>query len=83
MANGLGKFIKTFSNFFLIFSVDCPALTSFELTIQICTPKIIQRQEVRSCAALNEVAVCRCGSATSSCPGISVCQNVLKYLKCV
>lgn len=60
--------------------VDCPVSTSFELTIQICAPTYAQRQPssrqiAASCAATNEIAVCRCGASTSSCPGISVCQN--------
>ncbi|KAI6243974.1 hypothetical protein M3Y99_00065000 [Aphelenchoides fujianensis] len=58
--------------------VECPAATTFELTIQICAPLFIQQKPVAdvlgACSASNEVAVCRCGAISQGCPGISTCR---------
>ncbi|KAI6209210.1 hypothetical protein M3Y96_00197300 [Aphelenchoides besseyi] len=55
--------------------IDCPPTTTFELSIQICAPLFIQKKPtsdlVSVCTAANEVAVCRCGEISRSCPGIS------------
>ncbi|KAI6205611.1 hypothetical protein M3Y94_00811700 [Aphelenchoides besseyi] len=55
--------------------IDCPPTTTFELSIQICAPLFIQQKPtselVSVCTAANEIAVCRCGEISRSCPGIS------------
>ncbi|KAI6227201.1 hypothetical protein M3Y95_00701700 [Aphelenchoides besseyi] len=59
--------------------IDCPPTTTFELSIQICAPLFIQQKPtselVSVCTAANEIAVCRCGEISRSCPGISVCRS--------
>ncbi|CAD5230433.1 unnamed protein product [Bursaphelenchus okinawaensis] len=52
--------------------IDCPINTAFDINIQLCIPLVF---EVDTCSAANQVAVCKCGTNSHTCPGISQCTN--------
>ncbi|CAD5233615.1 unnamed protein product [Bursaphelenchus xylophilus] len=52
--------------------IDCPLNTAFDINIQLCVPLAV---EADTCSAANQVAVCKCGTNSHSCPGISQCTD--------